>query len=319
MSIKTNTISLQNLLDAVNALPEASNSENLDVEISTQATLLSEQDAKIAELAEILASKASGGSGDGYAEIDGLITGEISNYTNSRVSYIASGFFAMAVPKLKEVSFPACTSIAWYAFYDAYIQSISFPVCTTIGQSAFYNCNKLTTVSFPACTTISSYAFQRCWDLTTASFPVCANIGNSAFCTCGHMSQLYLATPKVCQLSNSNAFDATPYAGNNYHFSGTPYIYVPSSLVDVYKTATNWAYFSSYFSAYDFNDGENDNIFYLNGIQYQAEEGMTFSDWVSSEYNIDGWRIMGPYLAYPDRTPYTTVKSTDIIEFGCSY
>lgn len=59
MSIKTNTASLQNLLDAVNNLPEA---ENLDSEISTQTTLISEQGAKIAELAEILSSKASGGA-----------------------------------------------------------------------------------------------------------------------------------------------------------------------------------------------------------------------------------------------------------------
>ena len=36
--------------------------ENLDGEITAQNTLISEQDAKIAELAEILSSKASGGS-----------------------------------------------------------------------------------------------------------------------------------------------------------------------------------------------------------------------------------------------------------------
>lgn len=60
MSIKTNTTSLQDLLESVNALPEA---ENLDTEISTQSTLLSEQDAKIAELAQVLTGKA-GGNGD---------------------------------------------------------------------------------------------------------------------------------------------------------------------------------------------------------------------------------------------------------------
>ncbi len=54
MSIKQNITSLQNLLEQVNSLPEV---ENLDTEISTQSTLLSEQDAKIAELAEILAGK----------------------------------------------------------------------------------------------------------------------------------------------------------------------------------------------------------------------------------------------------------------------
>ena len=67
MSILNNTTALQNeqtelqnLLASVNALPEAgSGGENLDAEISAQETLISEQDAKITELAEILSSKAS--------------------------------------------------------------------------------------------------------------------------------------------------------------------------------------------------------------------------------------------------------------------
>ena len=58
--LKQNTTTIQELLNTINSLP---NAENLDTELDTQATLLSEQDAKIAELAEILAGKASGGSG----------------------------------------------------------------------------------------------------------------------------------------------------------------------------------------------------------------------------------------------------------------
>jgi hypothetical protein len=64
-----------------------------------------------------------------------------------------------------------------------------------------------------------------------------------------NLSQLYLAGSAVYQLYNSNAFEYTPYTGYSASFSGTPYIYVPASLITKYKTATNWAYFSSYFSA----------------------------------------------------------------------
>ena len=59
MSIKNNTTLLQNILEAVNTLPEA---ENLDTELNAQNNLISEQDAKIAELAQVLADKAGGGS-----------------------------------------------------------------------------------------------------------------------------------------------------------------------------------------------------------------------------------------------------------------
>lgn len=90
-NLKTNTTSLQELLTVVNNLPEASNGVELptltnegtaadllsgkelidgegnvvtgtftiDEELTTQETLLSDQDAKLAELAEILSNKAS--------------------------------------------------------------------------------------------------------------------------------------------------------------------------------------------------------------------------------------------------------------------
>lgn len=65
--LQRNTATIQSLINKINTLPEdtsSSSSENLDDEISTQTVLLSEQEAKIAELAEILADKASGNSGD---------------------------------------------------------------------------------------------------------------------------------------------------------------------------------------------------------------------------------------------------------------
>lgn len=57
--LKQNTTTIQELLDTINALPEE---ENLGAELSTQSSLISEQDAKIAELAQVLADKAGGDS-----------------------------------------------------------------------------------------------------------------------------------------------------------------------------------------------------------------------------------------------------------------
>lgn len=60
MSLNTNITNLQEILNKVNTLPSA---ENLEDELNSQSSLISEQNTKIAELAEILASKAGGGSG----------------------------------------------------------------------------------------------------------------------------------------------------------------------------------------------------------------------------------------------------------------
>ena len=58
--LKQNTTTIQEILNTINSLPSV---EDLNEELETQSNLLSEQDAKIAELAEILANKAAGGSG----------------------------------------------------------------------------------------------------------------------------------------------------------------------------------------------------------------------------------------------------------------
>lgn len=221
---------------------------------------------------------------------------------------------------LTTISFPACTSIGGLAFaYCSRLTSVDFPVCTSIGISAFYNCYSLTTANFPTCKIIDSYAFYDCesltsinfpvcsyigssafyycYRLTTASFPVCTNIASSAFSKCFSLSSLTLGASTVCKLTNSGAFSSTPYKGYSSYFSGTPHIYVPASLIDAYKSATNWVYFSSYFSTIESleggdNEGSGESnliTFTIAGTEYQAEKGMTWTDWVDSEYNTDGF------------------------------
>lgn len=212
--------------------------------------------------------EGSGNSGQEGAVIDGTISGA---YVNDRVAIIRPYAFYLC-SSLISASFTACTTIGSSAFYSCTsLTTISFPVCTTISSGAFCNCNKLTTVSFPACTTIGSStfsncnkittallpacttipysAFYRCFNLTSASFAMCTTIGSGAFLNCNKLSSIQLKASSVCSLLNSNAFKSTPFDGYSVNFSGIPYIYVPSSLITAYQSATNWTYFSSYFSA----------------------------------------------------------------------
>ena len=135
------------------------------------------------------------------------------------------------------------------AIIDGTITEIKGNTVTSIRGCAFYGCSSLTTATFPACKTIGISAFCGCSSLTTANFPVCASIDYYAFIKCFNLSIVKLGASSVCVLSNSNAFSSTPFAGYSASFSGTPHIYVPASLVDAYKSATNWTYFSSYISA----------------------------------------------------------------------
>ena len=168
---------------------------------------------------------------------------------------------------LTSVSFPVCTTIGEYAFHGCTsLTSVSFPACIRIGESAFYNCYNLTSVSFPACIRIGGWAFSNCTSLTSVSFPACTTIGGSAFwdctklasvnspaCTtiyysafnnCTSLTSLTLGASTVCTLANTNAFYSTPMSLSTY--TGTfGSLYVPASLVDAYKSATNWATYSS--------------------------------------------------------------------------
>ena len=152
---------------------------------------------------------------------------------------------------LTSVNFPVCTTIGSYAFNRcSSLTSVNFLSCTNIGDDAFINCFKLTSVNFPACTTIGSYAFGYCKSLTTANFPVCKYISSYTFRDCYNLLSLYLRTSSVCTLSNSNAFTSTPIAGYTTSTNGVyGSIFVPASLVDTYKTATNWTYFADRITA----------------------------------------------------------------------
>ena len=190
--------------------------------------------------------EGSGGSGGDTSMEDGLITRNITTYTNDRVTTIGNGAFYLC-SSLTSVNFPVCVSIGSDAFNNcSRLTSVSFPACRTIGSYAFYSCYKLRSVSFPACTTIGSNAFYSCQILDGLSFPACRTIMSSAFYSCRNLGAIYLGASVLCTLANSNAFYST-YIG-----STTGSIFVRASLVDAYKSATNWTYFSNRIFSYAF-------------------------------------------------------------------
>ena len=140
---------------------------------------------------------------------------------------------------LRTASFPNAITIGTYAFQScSNLTTASFPNATTIGFCAFQSCSKLTSISFPNATTIEANAFVYCTNLIRASFPNATTIEANAFCSCSKLVSVYFLASTVCTLSNSNAFSRTGI------WSTKGSIFVPASLIDSYKTTTNWAFFS---------------------------------------------------------------------------
>ena len=116
---------------------------------------------------------------------------------------------------------------------------MSLPKCSYINTWAFQMCYSLNQVSLPVCSFISDRAFADCSSLSQISLPVCSFIGYNVFDGCSSLSIITIGYSSICSLNNIYAFNNTQIT------SSTGSIYVPTSLVDSYKSATNWSYFST--------------------------------------------------------------------------
>ena len=106
---------------------------------------------------------------------------------------------------------------------------------TIIGRYGLAGCTKLTSVVLPAVRTTDGNSMIGCSGIIKADFSNLQNIGHSTFYSNKKLVTLIIRAQAVAKLENTSAFKDTPIA------SGKGYVYVPSALVDSYKSATNWS------------------------------------------------------------------------------
>ena len=227
-----------------------------------------ESDTTLSEAVHTLADGyGQGGGGDSIwntivdgtvTEIDdkdGLCTA-VKDYTFGRCTSLTSVFLPSATSvgnyafnsctKLSSVDLPHTTSVGKNVFYGCTkLSSLGLPSATSIGASAFNGCTNLSFISLPSATTLRSSVFTNCSALTVADLPNVASILTYVFSGCTALKALILRkSDSICTLSSTNAFSYTPIAKNT-----GGYIYVPSSLIETYKTASQWSTFAAQFRA----------------------------------------------------------------------
>lgn len=212
---------------------------------------------------EIASIETGGGGAEDH--LNDFLTNTLTAIDSDVTNILSYGSYGRTA--LKTVNLPKCTDIGGYAFRGcSNITNVDAPLVATIGTYAFYGCNKLTDINMSKAESIGNYAFYKC-DLQSVNFPdvtnlsqnvffqnenlqradfgVASRINQAAFGNCGKLVALILRrTDSICALRvATNAFANTPIA------NGTGYVYVPSTLIETYKTATNWVNYASQFRA----------------------------------------------------------------------
>lgn len=197
-----------------------------------------------------------------------MISDNVTSVSDENVTSVRASCFNYC-RKLQEAYLPNVTSIGSEAFKACDILSkINIQNVETLGSSALAGCYRITELYLPkaitigrsACNgmtglkkvtlgnvkTIGMNAFQSndyCEEIDISLNENVDGIDAKAFYNSFKLSKLTIRGTALIPLKNSNAFDDTPIA------DGTGKIYVDPSMVDTYKTATNWSNFADVIEA----------------------------------------------------------------------
>ena len=172
---------------------------------------------------------------------------------------------------LKTIDIPAATTIGSTnrfsgvgAFYGCKaLESVHFPKVVNVGTSTFSECRALTEVYLPEANAIYTTAFNWCSSIAKLEIPKVETIYERILYNAyqGGLTILDMPSAKLIYgdairgsginhlvLRNPSvvcSFNGTTFNGANSTYA--PNIYVPASLLDTYKSATNWSLYADYF------------------------------------------------------------------------
>lgn len=191
-----------------------------------------------------------------------LLSGDVTSVSDENATSVRDSCFSYC-KKIQEVYLPNVTSIGTssfrgcemlskiniqnvetlgnYALYGSNITELYLPKAITINTSACSYISQLKKVTLGNVKTIDKGAFSR--DINCEEIDISLNenvnsIGENAFSNNGKLSKLTIRGTALIELKSTNAFTGTAIAYR------TGKIYVDPSMVETYKTATNWSNYS---------------------------------------------------------------------------
>ena len=174
---------------------------------------------------------------------------------------------------------------------------------TQIAAEGFKEASNLKDVTIPKnVTVIGESAFDRCWGLTEIVIPNSVKtIGYEGFYLCTGLKSVTIGSgvttieerafyecrgvESITSLA-STAPSIESYTFYNVKTNGTLYMPQGATGYDEWLSSDNY-----YLGFYNWNKTSIIS-FSVGDETFQAEEGMTFEQWVDSDYNIHGWEFV---------------------------
>lgn len=155
-------------------LPTAGKYCDRDIVVTAQGgaedlnDVLTEQEALIDELKEVLRGKASGSSDDLTRSI---INKTITAYSDNEITTVGAYAFN-GCNKMKSVNLQNATYVGQYAFNGcSALTDVNLPNAKTVGGNAFQNCTSLTKLDLPKAKELNNYLVSGCSSLTELNIP----------------------------------------------------------------------------------------------------------------------------------------------------
>lgn len=204
-------------------------------------------------------------------ELNGLLSDDLTEFKSESLTELRSYAFCNC-KKLVKIDIPNCINIGTYCFNStSSLEKIEILKSGSVsGTSTFYNCANLQKIILPLfVSTSASTMFQNCSKLQLIDIDTMV-LSFNPLTGCNNLKVLIYR-----RTSGVNSLGSISMIPSNFQSDG--FLYVPESLLESYKTATNWSTIA-------------DRIIKLEGTIYEdvywSKKDMMFISVDSIEYEI---------------------------------
>ena len=158
------------------------------------------------------------------------------------------------------------------------------------------HCSSLESVDLPNLTSAGNNLLSYCSSLESVDLPNLTSLGGSSFSYCDKLKYVYLRSTTMCTLK-----------GGTYLSNSNTCFYVPASLIESYKTASDWSSYADRFktlesialsklsingsttiNTYGGNTTEKYSVKYNDGVVLPEQAGVTWSITGNATISQDG-------------------------------